>query len=171
MLSSGYSVLFAGSITGTTPANLSLEIVADTAIDFVYTPAIDYANASCELLITVNSVIYPVGINTTVYNATSTTMYANSSYTVLTYQPGITWLVNCTNTTHYLTSAPLQFAIDVRGTYETKLTDLGNGLGNFLDAISNPTANFILLLAIIGGVVAIFLGVVFAIKAGIISIR
>ena len=51
--------------------------------------------------------------------------------------------------------------------FTATLTDLGNGLGAFLTAIGDPTANFILLLAIIGGVVAIFLGVAFAIRAAI----
>lgn len=51
--------------------------------------------------------------------------------------------------------------------FTTTLTDLGNGLAAFLNAIGDPTANFILLLAIIGGIVAIFMGIAFVIRKAI----
>jgi len=51
--------------------------------------------------------------------------------------------------------------------FTATLTDLGNGLAGFLTAIGDPTGNFILLLAIIGGVVAIFMGVATVIKKAI----
>lgn len=51
--------------------------------------------------------------------------------------------------------------------FTSTLTDLGNGLAGFLNAIGDPTGNFILLLAIIGGIVAIFMGIAFVIKKAI----
>lgn len=168
MFSTSYATEnFSGTITGATPSNLSTEVVEGTYIDFTYTMAIDYATASCELLVTNDNTIWDLGINSTVYNATLTTMYANTTYTDSNYELGITWQVNCTNSTHYLTSDPLTFHINTRGTYEEKLSDLGGGLGKFLSLIGEPVANFILLLAIIGGIVSIFMGIAFVIKKAI----
>ena len=39
------------------------------------------------------------------------------------------------------------------------LVELGDGLGYFLEAIDTPLGNLILLLAVVGGIVAIFLGI------------
>jgi hypothetical protein len=44
------------------------------------------------------------------------------------------------------------------------LTGLGTGLGNFLSAIYLPLGNLILILGIIGGVVAIFMGIAYVVK-------
>jgi hypothetical protein len=49
-------------------------------------------------------------------------------------------------------------------TFNDTLSDLGEGLGNFLSQIKEPVGGFILYLAIIGGVVAIFLGIAWVIK-------
>jgi len=48
---------------------------------------------------------------------------------------------------------------NIMTTFNATLADLGAGMGTFLTSIGDPTANFILLLAIIGGVVAIFMAI------------
>lgn len=52
-------------------------------------------------------------------------------------------------------------------TFNETLSDLGEGLGNFLSSIKEPVGGFVLYLAIIGGVVAIFLAIGIAIKHAI----
>jgi hypothetical protein len=47
------------------------------------------------------------------------------------------------------------------------LTDIGTGLGAFLDAIAAPLAYLLLVLGIIGGVISIFMGVAYVIKKSI----
>lgn len=51
--------------------------------------------------------------------------------------------------------------------FNDTLTDLGAGMGTFLTSIGDPVANFILLLAIIGGVVAIFMAIASVISKAI----
>lgn len=164
ILSIGYSALLVGSYSITAPANLSTVNVADTTLDFIYTPEWDYPNASCELLIYSGATTYRRGINSTVYNGTLTIMNANASFTSSNYVTGLSYQYNCTNTTHYLASSEIFFTKDTRGNFESTLTDLGGGMGSFLNSIGSPVANFILLLSIIGGVVAIFMAI-----AGVIS--
>lgn len=48
--------------------------------------------------------------------------------------------------------------------FSSVLTDIGTGLGSFLDSIGAPLAYLLLILGIIGGVVSIFLAVAFVIK-------
>ena len=47
------------------------------------------------------------------------------------------------------------------------LTGIGNGLGAFLSAVTMPLGNIVLILGIVGGVIAIFAGIAFAIKKSI----
>lgn len=47
------------------------------------------------------------------------------------------------------------------------LTDIGSGLGAFLDSIAAPLAYIVLILGIIGGVVSIFMGIAYVIKKSI----
>ena len=53
------------------------------------------------------------------------------------------------------------------GNFTDTLTDLGTGLGAFLTEIKDPVVDFVLLLAIIGGVVAIFMAVAGVIRKAI----
>ena len=51
--------------------------------------------------------------------------------------------------------------------FSSVLTDIGSGLGSFLDSIAAPLAYLLLILGIIGGVVSIFMGVAYVIKKAI----
>jgi len=167
LLSVGYSTDFAGTITQSNPSNNSIQTLADTSLDFVFLPVINYPNATCELLLVNGATTYRLGTNTTTYNNTITTLNANSTFTATNYVTDISWYINCTNSTTMISSDISFFDLDKRGDYETQLSDLGGGLGTFLNAIGDPVANFILLLSIIGGIVAIFIGIATVIKNAI----
>ena len=166
-MSAGFSADFSGSISALNPENNSQEIVSDTSIDFKFSMLIDYPNASCELFVWDGTTLFDLGVNSTVFNDTITTMNANSSFTSSTLVYGLSWNVSCTNSTHSLTSDSLLFSKDNRGSFESTLTDLGTGLGAFLTEIKDPVVDFVLLLAIIGGVVAIFMAVAGVIRKAI----
>jgi len=51
--------------------------------------------------------------------------------------------------------------------FTTTLLEVGEGLGGFLNIIGGPLANFVLLLAIVGGIVAIFMGIATVIKRAV----
>lgn len=52
-------------------------------------------------------------------------------------------------------------------TIQDTLAGVGEGLGNFLSAIYLPLGNLVLILGIIGGVVAIFMGIAYVVKKAI----
>jgi hypothetical protein len=52
-------------------------------------------------------------------------------------------------------------------TIQDTLTGIGAGLGNFLSAIYLPLGNLVLILGVIGGVVAIFMGIAYVVKRAI----
>ena len=52
-------------------------------------------------------------------------------------------------------------------TINETLTGIGAGLGSFLSAIYLPLGNLVLILGIVGGVVAIFMGIAYVVKRAI----
>ena len=48
--------------------------------------------------------------------------------------------------------------------FTTTLTELGDGLGGFLNAIVDPVTSFVLVLGIIGGVLSIFTAIAYVVK-------
>ncbi|MFH1276622.1 MAG: PGF-pre-PGF domain-containing protein, partial [Candidatus Woesearchaeota archaeon] len=66
-------------------------------------------NASCELFITNDTGDFANGVNTTVYNATSTTIYNNITLT----EDTITWVMNCTYNNSVATSGARTLIVDV----------------------------------------------------------
>jgi hypothetical protein len=67
------------------------------------------------------------------------------------------------NSSYDFLSAPLP-AVPLTGTGAI-ISDIGSGLGNFLSAIYLPLGNLILILGIIAGVVAIFMGIAYVIRS------
>jgi len=47
------------------------------------------------------------------------------------------------------------------------LQDVGGGLGSLFDSIGNPLGNFLIIIGIAGGVVALFMAIAAKVKGGI----
>lgn len=49
----------------------------------------------------------------------------------------------------------------------TTLTDVGAGLGSLFDSLGNPLGNFLIIIGIAGGVVALFMAIASRVKGGL----
>ena len=50
---------------------------------------------------------------------------------------------------------------------ECTLTDVGDGLGNLFDGLGNPLGNFLIIIGIAGGVVALFMAIAGRVRSGL----
>jgi len=50
---------------------------------------------------------------------------------------------------------------------ETTLTDVGAGLGSLFDSLGNPLGNFLIIVGIAGGVVALFMAIAYKVRSGL----
>ena len=50
---------------------------------------------------------------------------------------------------------------------EDTLTDVGAGLGSLFEQLGNPLGNFLIIVGIAGGVVALFMAIAYKVKSGL----